>query len=157
MRAVQDGIALVIVAGYSGGMNIRGLLSLSVLPLFALPNLAAARDYGEVAGWQMAASGNSCGLYSSRAGKGDLIFLKDLRGAVHIQVTNEFWRSDDGRDIAFAIDGKRWRGNFGIAPAKSKNGVGYVAAFDSRIIPLLRAGRQLAVQRGGRSTGSNFA
>lgn len=153
MRDVQDALPLALYRAIQMAMKIRSLLSLIPLSLFALPNMAQARDYGEVAGWQLAASNNSCGLYSARAGNGDLIFLMNLAGDVHIQVTNNSWRSDDGSNIQFAIDGKRWPGRFAVAPAKSNKGAGYIAAFDSSIIPQLRAGRQLAVQRGGQTLG----
>lgn len=130
------------------------LASTIVLLLSLLPMSAVARDYGTVAGWQMAASGNSCGLYSSGAGTGEIVLLKNLSGQVHIQVTNEFWRNDDGSGINFAIDGRRWNGRFGIASAKTKNGVGYIAAFDRDIVPLLRKGRQLQVRRGAVTMGT---
>lgn len=135
-------------------MPSRVLAPAMMLCLSLLPISAAARDYGTVAGWQMAASGNSCGLYSRSAGTGEIILLKNLSGQVHIQVTNEFWRNDDGSGINFAIDGRRWNGRFGIAPAKTKNGVGYIAAFDRAIVPLLRKGRQLQVRRGAVTMGT---
>jgi len=100
-----------------------------------------------VAGWQMAASGGTCGLYSARAGNGEIILLKNLAGEVHIQVTNEFWRNDDNSNIRFAIDGKPWNGRFGVEAAKSDKGQGYIGAFDKRIVKALRAGRQLTIQR----------
>lgn len=129
------------------GMKFPAIIAAPITALILTPPALQARDYGSVAGWQMAASGGTCGLYSARAGNGEIILLKNLAGDVHIQVTNEFWRNDDGSDIRFAIDGKRWNGRFGVTPAKSAKGQGYIGAFDKRIVALLRAGRQLTVQR----------
>lgn len=129
-------------------MTLKIPLFLAAAMLLTLPNISNARDYGEVAGWQLASSGSSCGIYSSRAGNGEIIFLKNLSGDVHIHISNKFWKVDEASDLRFKIDGKPWRGRFGIAPHTTENRPGYVAAFDSAIVPLLRAGRQLSVERG---------
>ncbi|MEE9433684.1 MAG: TonB family protein [Sphingorhabdus sp.] len=130
------------------------MLSLVCIAGLMLPaGSAAARDYGSVAGWQLASSGESCGLYSSKAGSGEIIILKRLDGAMHLQVSSEFWRIGDGSEVRYNIDGREWKGDIGVAPVKEVGRKGYLAAFAPEFASLLRGGKQLAVKDGDRTLG----
>ena len=131
---------------------LRTLFLLTLgLGLAAAP--AQARDYGNVAGWALASSGESCGLYSNQQGRGEIVILRRLDGALHVQVSNERWNTAKDDEIRYNVDGKQWGGDFGAAPIRDESGRGYIAAFSPSFVALLRGGSQLAVQKDGQPLG----
>jgi len=128
-------------------------VSLLAVSLCLVAGPAQARDYGNVAGWELASSGESCGLYSNQSGAGEIIILKRLDGALHVQVSNKRWNTAEGDEVHYNVDGKVWGGDFGSAPIRDANGRGYISAFSSSFVGLLRGGSQLMVKKGDQALG----
>ncbi len=131
----------------------NAILPAAFLAIALTAGPAKARDYGEVAGWQLASAGESCGLLSTRAGNGEILILRRLDGALHLQVSSNFWETGDGTDIRYAIDGREWEGAIGVAPVSEGEQKGYIAAFAPDFADLLRAGNRLSVKDGSRTLG----
>ena len=126
-------------------------LSAVIVAFSAAP--AQARDYGNIGGWDLASFQDGCGLYSNQPVNGEIIILKRLDGALHIQVSKDGWNVGDDGEISFTVDGKVWGGDFAATKIVEASRQGYVGAFAPSFTSLLREGSQLAVQRGGVTIG----
>ncbi len=145
--------ALPITAAHArhNGMLRFAFLSAALLAISASP--AHARDYGNVGGWDLASFEDGCGLYANQSASGEIIILKRLDGTVHIQVSNDRWNTDADGEITFTVDGKVWGGDYAVARTSEADSQGYVGAFAPSVTSVLRAGSQLAVQRGAITMG----